>query len=112
MSAVPLNLASPSLWGSAGWKMLHAVASTYPLKPTPQDQVHYRQFFTSLGPVLPCKLCRPHYIEYLEKHPLERALGSRTKLVNYVFRFHNHVNRRIGKRIYRKEDLPEYFGQK
>jgi len=102
-------LASPMEWGPSGWKFLHCIASTYPLHPTKTQQREYYRFFRSLGPVLPCQLCRPHYERYLQIHSIFPALQSRRHLCEYLFRFHNHVNRRLGKRVLSKKELPCYF---
>jgi len=107
MLVVPL--AAPSLWGNAAWHFLHAVASTFPQTPTQEDKQHYYMFFRSVGPVLPCKICRPYYTDYLRRHNLWRALSSRMTLANYFHRFHNHVNRRLGKKQFRKSELNQYF---
>lgn len=108
----PKVLASPNEWGSSAWNFLHCVASTYPEHPSREEQQQYLLFFQSLGPILPCRLCRPHYQSYLERFPIEEALESRCRLSDYLFKFHNHVNQRLGKPLYRKHDLKQYFGQK
>ena len=99
----------PSQWGPSGWDFLHSIASTFPEHPTPQEKQDYEIFFKSLGSVLPCKACRPHYHDYILQHPLTTALTSRKTLVYYLFHFHNHVNRRLGKPILHRSSLPQYF---
>lgn len=101
----------PSEWGSSGWEFLHSIASTYPEYPTPEEKQNYHLFFQSLGPVLPCKACRPHYEDYILHHPIQKALTSRSTLAHYLFHFHNHVNRRLGKPILHRSSLPQYFAK-
>ena len=109
----PVALAKPSIWGPSGWHFLHSVASCYPERPTETEIQHYLVFFNSIGPVLPCKLCRSHYADYLARHPLDKALRSgREALVLWWFRFHNFVRRRLGKKPYTRQNLPQYFEQK
>lgn len=104
-----IPIMNPKEWGPSGWFFLHSIVSAYPEHPTESEKKHYESFFLSLGPVLPCILCRPHYMEYLQKHPLHKALDSRPALVQYFFQFHNNVNRRLGKPIQRKSSLSQYF---
>lgn len=47
----------------------------------------------------PCKLCREHGITYAANHPLIHSINDPDKLslFRWVWRFHNGVNRKIGK---------------
>ena len=47
-----------STWGAPFWHVLHTISFNYPVNPTREDKVHYRDFITSLKYVLPCKYCR------------------------------------------------------
>ena len=49
------------VWGPPAWIFLHTVAHNYPLKPTRQDRKNYKNFFKSIGYILPCKYCRMSY---------------------------------------------------
>ena len=33
-----------SVWGQAMWHYLHTMSFNYPVKPTPEDKKHYRDF--------------------------------------------------------------------
>lgn len=88
---------SISAWGPAAWHFLTSVAFTYPKKPNETDKKIYRDFFTLVKNVLPCKMCRAHYAEHLEKEPLK--LDSCRQLTEWVIGVHNDVNRRTGRRV-------------
>ena len=47
-----------SVWGPSMWHYLHTMSFNYPVKPTPEDKKHYKEFILSLQHVLPCKYCR------------------------------------------------------
>ena len=58
-----------SVWGPSMWHYLHTMSFNYPVKPTPEEKKHYKEFILSLQHVLPCKYCRinlkktfPHYL--------------------------------------------------
>ena len=105
----PRVIVGPKEWGPSGWMFLQSIASAYPDHPTKEEQEDYLRFFSSVGPVLPCKICRPHYHEYLQTHPLQKALTSKDALVSYFFHFHNHVNQRLGKPQKYRTSLPQFF---
>jgi FAD-linked sulfhydryl oxidase len=87
--------AKPSVWGRPAWFFLHSVSMTYPEHPTTEDMENMARFLESLGPILPCKLCRSKYSEYLETHPPD--LRNRDRLVRWMIALHNNVNTRLKK---------------
>ena len=97
--------ARPSVWGSSAWRFLHCTCMTYPEKPSPQQKQDMYNFLTSIGPILPCKLCRPKYAEYIASHPFR--LSSRRALVNWMIDLHNHINERLHKTVLSREEAME-----
>ena len=84
-------------WGSAGWQFLHSVSFAYPEAPSPDDRQKMLTFLTSVGYVLPCKLCRAHYEAYVRTRLNSTTLDSRETLSRFVVDMHNDVNRRLRK---------------
>ncbi len=94
-------MASPALWGPHIWQTLHYVSLGYPENPTLEDKQNYKTFFNLLKNVLPCAMCREHYTQLLEQHPLnDNALSSRNNLIKWCIDAHNVVNVRNNKKIY------------
>jgi len=91
----------PRKWGPSAWFFLHSVALCYPRQPSPIDQQHYKMFFLSLPYVLPCLKCQEHLLEYMSKQAssFDKAFQSRDTLIQWVITLHNHVNKRLSKRI-------------
>jgi Erv1 / Alr family len=99
-------------WGAALWRVMHILSFNFPLKPTKQQQQHYFEFFRSLCTVIPCEKCRGEFCKVVEnpKSPLylSRSLfaqdtkdtpgTARWRLIGYVIKLHDQVNRRLGKR--------------
>jgi hypothetical protein len=88
-------MVSTAKWGPPGWKFLHAISVGYPEHPTRAERLAYRQFFHSLGPVLPCPLCRASYAEFIRTFPPDRYLANREQLMIWVYEFHNMVNQKL-----------------
>jgi len=78
-------------WGPSGWRLLHLISFTY----TPKKAHVYREFFTTLPYVLPCKFCRTSLQDYMEEEPLEPALHSLETLTKWLWKIHNKVNAKL-----------------
>jgi hypothetical protein len=80
-------------WGTPGWKFIHIVALYYPDNPTDEDKNNYKNFFTNIQNILPCRICGNHYKENLHKHQLtDNVLSSSDELFKWTVRMHNEVN--------------------
>lgn len=85
------------VWGPPAWIFLHTVAHNYPLKPTRQDRKNYKNFFKSIGYILPCKYCRMSYQQYYKELPITRFLNCRENVAYWIFLIHNKVNAKLGR---------------
>jgi hypothetical protein len=90
---------SKEIWGPKAWRMLH-LFSIYPEEEISKKEKHYYYiFYKSFRSIIPCQICKIHYesmIEYLE--PLEESKISRKYIKRWVWKIHNRVNVRIGKK--------------
>ena len=93
-----------TIWGPPGWLFLHSVTFGYPetINPNNEEHILYKEemkkFFTSLGNILPCKLCRKSYNEYINESDTlldDNALSSRLNLVRWFYKIHNKVNQKL-----------------
>lgn len=91
----------PNIWGPHGWKFIHYIAFAYPNNPPDNVKETYKNFFTLLGNVLPCKLCMDHYAENLILHPLtDKVLTNRDTLLQWTIDIHNEVNKINNSKLY------------
>ena len=88
-----------NIWGPPFWLTLHTISFNYPLKPTEQDKINYKNFYTSFQNVIPCSICKKNYIRHLKEHTIDNYLSSRRKLSEWVIDMHNMVNGETGKKI-------------
>ena len=99
----------PEIWGPHGWIFLHTITLNYPENPTKEDKFYHKELFNNLKYTLPCKKCANHYALNLVKYPLEPALESRSKFVNWLIDIHNEVNKKNGKRVYSYEEVYKIY---
>ena len=58
-------------WGPGGWIFLHTITFNYPLYPSSEDKLKYKNFFDSIEKILPCKYCRQSFEIYRKYLPIE-----------------------------------------
>lgn len=87
-----------NIWGSHLWFSLHTITFTYPLKPTHNEKVEFRNLFLSLQNVIPCSVCKRNYKRHLVEKPIESHLETRKDLVYWLIDLHNIVNAELGKK--------------
>ena len=87
------------IWGPAMWHYLHTMSFNYPVEPTKQQKIHYRDFVLNLRNVLPCKYCRMNLANNLKKKPLMMChMKSRETFSRYIYELHETVNRMLNKK--------------
>jgi hypothetical protein len=55
--------------------------------------------------VFPCLECRPHFVKYIQEHPIE----SEESMLKWTVDFHNAVNKRLGKPIVSMMDAVQMY---
>jgi len=91
----------PNTWGPWGWKFIHKIAKSYYSNPTSEQKEDYKNFFITLGKVLPCTKCSENYAHHLEKYPLtDTVLANDDNLLRWTIDIHNEVNKINNKKVY------------
>jgi FAD-linked sulfhydryl oxidase len=88
---------NPSQFGPAFWFTLHNSSLNYPMQPSRIAQKTMKSFIEALPMLLPCKNCSKHALEFLARSSIDQAVQNRQSLFYFFWRFHNHVNERLGK---------------
>ena len=90
------------IWGPPLWHFLHTMSFNYPVDPTEEDKVNYKQYIMSMGKILPCKYCRDNFKKNIKSVPLNKSsLKNREAFSKWMFDFHNEVNKSLKKPIHK-----------
>ena len=90
------------VWGPPLWHVLHTISFNYPVNPTQKQQREYKRYFLSLRNVLPCKHCRENFnCNSKSARYSEKVFKNRNSFSRFVYRFHNSVNKALGKEKYK-----------
>jgi hypothetical protein len=88
-----------TVWGPSLWHTLHTISFNYPVHPTEEDKVNYRNFILQLEYVLPCKYCRINLKKNFQVVPLTmEEMKDRNTFSRYVYTLHEHINTMLGKK--------------
>jgi len=87
-----------TVWGPSMWHVLHAMSFNYPIHPTRDDMIHYREFVLNLEYVLPCKYCRINLEKNFKQLPLTmEKMKNRDTFSKYIYDLHELVNKMLNK---------------
>lgn len=98
---------SKKIWGNAVWYLFHTLV--YKIKST--DTSDFKVLFghiSSISKNLPCPECSEDSNSFLSRVNVNSITSSRENMITFLFEFHNHVNKKIGKPTYLLEDLKKY----
>ena len=88
-----------SVWGPSMWHYMHTMSFNYPVKPTKEQKIKYREFILNLQYTLPCKYCRINLKNNFKIHPLTMGcMKSRDSFSRYIYRLHEIVNKMLKKK--------------
>jgi Erv1 / Alr family len=105
---MPLSM-PPEVWGPIFWATIHITALAYPETPNYSQKRAAKDFYKSLGELIPCPICRKHFIENIKQTPIDPFLDNRTDLVNWTLKLHNKVNLDLGKATITREEFMKAY---
>ncbi|SCU98015.1 LAFA_0G14906g1_1 [Lachancea sp. 'fantastica'] len=84
--------------GKSSWTLLHAIAASYPKKPSDFQKGEMKQFMTIFSHVYPCWWCAKDFEKFIRENAPK--VDSRDELGKWMCDAHNDVNRKLGKPIF------------
>ncbi len=94
-----------AVWGSSGWRLIHASTFAYPKKPSLEKQFAMWNFLHSLSCALPCETCSNECDSYISRNP--PPVDNPKALQRWGWEFHNEVNERLGKPFFPFEKVKQ-----
>ncbi len=94
-------------WGPKAWHLLHSFSLHHDknIEWTKEKKHEYYLFYKTFIYMIPCKICRLHYKDMFEfQEPLIEKDITKKSLSKWVWKIHNRVNIRLGKKELSYED--------
>jgi hypothetical protein len=98
---------SPSNWGPPTWDLLHTLAEKVKEDKYAVISSQLYGYILQICYNLPCPECSLHAKLFLSKVN-SKGLTTKNDLKNMLFVFHNVVNKRKNKKLYKQEELEIY----
>jgi hypothetical protein len=104
------NVQDPSIFGPALWFTLHINAVNYPQYPTIFTKKNMINLLENLYLLIPCVICREHYISHLSKVDVQKVVNNRDNLFKFFVDIHNIVNKYSGKNAMSLQEAKNLYG--
>lgn len=108
-AAAPPAPAPKSEWGPRGWAWIHVEAINFPARPAGADRRAMFARFWAFVQTLPCPECQKHATDYTRDYPPDFSCSAGFQ--TWAWRFHNAVNRRLGKPLMQAEDYRRSYSE-
>ena len=99
----------PEVWGPLFWHTIHIVALGYPENPSYAHKKAAKEFFDSLAFLIPCDVCRKHYVQNTAIKPVTQYLDRRQDLLKWTIDLHNTVNISLQKPVFSEAEVIQYY---
>jgi hypothetical protein len=96
-----------SEWGPIIWKFFHTIVESVNEDNYNKVYKELFQYIKSICNLLPCPQCSNHAKEYL-KNVKDIHISTKNDFRNMLFNFHNDVNKRNNKVLFKIEDIEVY----
>jgi hypothetical protein len=103
---------TPAFWGPHGWIFLHSVTFNYPDNPSSETKQKYKQFFESIGDILPCNVCSENYKRHIKENPIDPNLNDKNDIIQWLINIHNMTNIELGKPVLSPLEVIKEFSKK
>lgn len=95
-------------WARYTWALLHILCNNIKEEYFAEEIENIKRIIFGIFTNLPCPDCKQHATRFLHKSRDFRTIKNKPELINFIFNFHNIVNKRIGKRIRNSDILSQY----
>lgn len=93
-------------WQQITWNIFHTISLNY----NEQYRDEYINFFNSMKVIIPCKICRNHYIDNLNKPNMNiESNMNKNKIFNWTVDLHNIINKKHNKKLWTHDDAKKYY---
>ncbi len=88
-------------WGKPMWESMFMMAANFPEKIDKNNKndkelvKHYKDYYTNLKFMLPCRFCRESYTEFIRELPIDDYLDSRRNIIFWVYKIKDKVNKKL-----------------
>ena len=91
MTSINLN---PKIWGPHAWFFIDSILLSLPSELDKNLQQQLKNFFISFSVLLPCNICRNHFLKYMNETDLiNYDFSNKDKIIIWVNNLHNIIRK-------------------
>ena len=98
---------SKKRWALPCWFFFHGMAEKISKSFYEKEHEGVNGLISLISKNLPCPFCRVHASNYITRNPIKNV-KTKDELKDYLYKFHNDVNKRIGHKVFEKTILMRY----
>jgi hypothetical protein len=107
MTSINLN---PKIWGPHAWFFIDSILLSLPLHLDHNLQLQLKNFFLSFSLLLPCELCRNHFIEYINETDLiNYDFSNKHNIILWLNNLHNIIRKSNNSKEISINDMYKYY---
>jgi len=95
-------------WSIPTWYLFHGLAEKININFFNREREAILNFFSLICRSLPCPICQYSATLYLKKEKFMEKVKTKEDLINFLYNFHNWVNKKLKKKEYKKSGLEMY----
>ena len=101
---------SPDGFGPSLWFTLHTAAVHSPNIITPSVKENWKLLLKNLTVLIPCQVCKNHYVNLLKDIDLADVTSSKKKLFEFTVNLHNLINMKMGRSTFSMKRAKDLYG--
>lgn len=105
-----VNNKNSKIWGPFTWYAMHSIAYQQPQNNSsfPKEvKDHLHTFYTFLGDLLPCPICKKDYKRILLYRKIKHQNGN--QISRWTFDVHNYVNSKLKKKMFPLQEAKKIY---
>lgn len=102
------ELNDKKIWGTYTWYFFHALSFSIKNEHFDKEKIFLVECIENICDILPCPNCRAHALHYLRNYDIRKATNKEL-FKNYLFNFHNKVNKNTGKKIFTYNEFDSLY---
>lgn len=107
MTSINLN---PKIWGPHAWFFIDSILLSLPSHLNNNLQQQLKNFFISFSVLLPCELCRNHFLEYMKETDLiNYDFSNKDKIIIWLNNLHNSIRKSNNSKEISINDMYKYY---
>ena len=103
-------------WGTPTWYFFHTLAEKIHTEHFRKNKKEFIDLIITICNNLPCPICKDHSMKYIRKSNIYK-IQTKEEMKNYLYVFHNWVNKKLGKsepslsilNLYKKMDFMKVY---